>query len=152
MSGERQPVIAHQDQHYRDHQCHGEFAQPGQFGFTNTTNGNGNTTRTVALTVYSSPTLAISPGSGLTASGVVVDFSGSFINKVPVNGTDVRITWQAGGGQTNVVQASINLSTNYFNISPNIILPPAGDVMTNFVEYGGVTNSTPRFYRIQVVP
>ena len=39
--------------------------------FTNTSNGTGNTTRPVSLTVTSvTPQLAVSPASGLTSSGM----------------------------------------------------------------------------------
>ena len=39
--------------------------------FTNTTNGTGNTTRPVALTVSTAGVLAVTPAGGLTSTGTV---------------------------------------------------------------------------------
>ncbi len=72
-------------------------------------------------------------------------------------GSDVLITWTAGGGRTNAVQASPGDSTgNYSNafgdVSGPIILPGSGDVSTNYLDIGGATNVPSRYYRIRLVP
>jgi hypothetical protein len=70
------------------------------------------------------------------------------ITAVAQKGADIRITWQAGGGRTNVVQAVANPGGAHFNISPNIVLPGAGDIVTNYLDKGGATNTACRFYRV----
>lgn len=74
------------------------------------------------------------------------------ITSVAPQGNDIQITWQAGGGRTNVVEFSLDLSGAYSNVSPNIVLPSGDDVTTNYLDTGGATNSPTRFYRIQLVP
>jgi poly(beta-D-mannuronate) lyase len=73
--------------------------------------------------------------------------------------TDVVITWAAGGGRTNAVQASSgdvngSYSTNFVDITapPHIVIPGSGDVITNYTDVGGATNVPSRFYRIRLVP
>ena len=69
---------------------------------------------------------------------------------------DVLVTWNAGGGRTNVVQAAAGdggLYTNsYSNVSPNILLLGTGDVTTNYLDPGAATNASSQFYRIRLVP
>jgi len=71
---------------------------------------------------------------------------------VTSSGDDMLVSWQAGGGRTNVVEASADLAGCYTNLSDNIILPGSGDVMTNYLDVGGATNVPARFYRIRLVP
>ena len=68
---------------------------------------------------------------------------------------DVTITWQTAGGRTNIVQATGGVSgytTNYSNVSGAIVIPGSGDVITNYVDGGGATNTPSRFYRVRLVP
>ena len=65
-----------------------------------------------------------------------------------IQGSDVRITWRAGGGRTNVLQAARSPWGVYFNISPNIAIPDVGDVVTNYLDKGAATNTISRFYRV----
>ncbi len=67
-----------------------------------------------------------------------------------MQGGDVLISWQAGGGRTNVLQAASSLLGVYFNISPIIVTPNEGDVVTNYLETGAATNATSRVYRAAV--
>jgi hypothetical protein len=67
-------------------------------------------------------------------------------------GTNMLVTWQAGAGRTNVVQAAGVVSGSYSNLSPNIVLPGSGDVVTNYLDNGAGTNRTSRFYKIRVGP
>jgi len=69
----------------------------------------------------------------------------------------VLITWTAGGGRTNAVQASQGDGTGSYSnafgdISGPIVLPGSGDVSTNYLDIGGETNVPSRFYRIRLVP
>jgi DNA/RNA endonuclease G (NUC1)/PKD repeat protein len=78
------------------------------------------------------------------------------VSVVP-QGSNVVITWTAGGSRTNALQATAGgvgggYATNFSDISGAIILPGAGDVMTNYVDGGGATNKPSRFYRIRLVP
>jgi PKD repeat protein len=72
--------------------------------------------------------------------------------------TNVVITWKTAGVRTNAVFATAGdgnggYTTNGFtNISGSIILPIAGDTVTNFTEVGGATNAPSRYYRIQLIP
>ncbi len=65
-----------------------------------------------------------------------------------IQGSDVLITWRAGGGRTNVFQSARSVLGVYFNISPNIVIPDVGDVVTNYLDNGAATNTTCRFYRV----
>jgi hypothetical protein len=66
------------------------------------------------------------------------------------------ITWQAGGGRTNVVQvaggqADGSYSNNFQDIA-STILAGTGDVTTNYTDLGGATNVPSRYYRIRLGP
>lgn len=65
-----------------------------------------------------------------------------------IQGSDVLITWRAGGGRTNVLQAARSLLGVYFNISPNIVIPDVGDVVTNCLDKGAAINTIGRVYRV----
>ena len=70
---------------------------------------------------------------------------------------DIRITWNAAGGRTNAVQAAAGdvaggYQTNFADISGPIILPGAGDIVTNYLDVGGATNTPSRYYHIRLVP
>jgi len=67
---------------------------------------------------------------------------------IGIQGSDVLLTWRAGGGRTNVLQTASSLLGVYFNISPNIVIPDVGDVVTNYLDRGAATNTTCRFYRV----
>jgi T5SS/PEP-CTERM-associated repeat protein len=73
------------------------------------------------------------------------------LSVVPTN-DDLLISWVAGGGRTNVVQSTADLTGSYTNVSPNIILTGNGDATTNYLDTGATTNATSRFYRIRLVP
>jgi PKD repeat protein len=73
--------------------------------------------------------------------------------------TNVVITWAAGGGRTNAVQASSgdvngSYTNNFVDITtpPHIVIPGSGDVTTNYTDVGGATNLPSRFYRVRLVP
>ncbi len=74
--------------------------------------------------------------------------SGLRIIGVAVQGADVLITWQAGGGRTNAVQRSASVSGGYFNISSDVVISGVGDVVTNYLDKGAATNASILFYRV----
>ena len=74
------------------------------------------------------------------------------ITSVVRTDNDVLVTWATAGGHTNVVQAARDVSGSYSNVSPNIVLPGSGDVTANYLDAGGATNGTARFYRIRLLP
>jgi T5SS/PEP-CTERM-associated repeat protein len=65
---------------------------------------------------------------------------------------NVLVTWAAGGGRTNVVQAATDLAGGYSNVSPKIVLAGSGDVTTNYLDAGAATNASRRYYRIRWMP
>lgn len=73
------------------------------------------------------------------------------------NSTDIMITWATAGIRTNAVDA-VNPGPNGYttnglqDISGHIIINTPGDTTTNYLDLGGATNATPRFYRIRLVP
>ena len=73
---------------------------------------------------------------------------------VTTTGSNVVIMWQAGGGKTDVVQATSGdgYATNFLDISAPIIIPGTVDVFTNYPDVGGATNEPSRFYRIRLAP
>jgi len=48
--------------------------------------------------------------------------------------------------------AGSNGAAVYTDVSPALVLPGAGDVLTNWVDIGGASNSPNRFYRIRLGP
>ena len=71
--------------------------------------------------------------------------------------TDVVITWAAGAGTTNAVQATAgdaggNYTNTFSDISDLILIQGSGDVTTNYVDVGAATNSPSRYYRVRLVP
>jgi hypothetical protein len=74
------------------------------------------------------------------------------ITSVGRQGNDMLIVWQAGGGRTNVLQATSSVMETYSNAGPNIVVAGSGDVVTNCLDVGGATNTPRRLYRIRLVP
>jgi PKD repeat protein len=79
------------------------------------------------------------------------------IISVAQNGHDIVITWQTAGGRTNAVQAGNTGNDGYRtnslqDISGSVIISGAGDVITNYVDVGGATNTPARFYRVRLAP
>lgn len=79
------------------------------------------------------------------------------VTSVAREGIDVRVTWKAGGGTTNMLQFAPgsgggSYSNNFSDLLPQIVLPGSGDVTTNKVDSGGATNVPSRFYRIKLIP
>lgn len=72
------------------------------------------------------------------------------ITSINPQAASTLISWQAGGGRTNVVQAAAVVSGPYTNVSPDISLPGSGDVFTNYLDT--TTNQPTRFYRIKLGP
>lgn len=69
----------------------------------------------------------------------------------------IRLTWTTIATKTNFIQATTGandggITNNFSDISPPIVVPGAGDVVTNFLDVGAVTNSPERYYRVRVVP
>jgi len=78
------------------------------------------------------------------------------ISIVPQSG-DVVVTWTAGAGRTNAVQASQgdssgNYTSVFSDVSGPVIIPGSGDATTNYTDSGGATNVPSRYYRIRLVP
>jgi len=72
-------------------------------------------------------------------------------------GTDISIMWTAGGGRTNIVQASSGdgsggYTTNFADISSPVAISCCGDKTNSFVDVGGATNIPSRYYRVRLAP
>ena len=70
---------------------------------------------------------------------------------------DVRITWQTSSGTTNVVQVAVDAtkdgySNNFTDTSPMMFITGPPLTSTNYVDTGGATNGSSRFYRVRLVP
>jgi len=63
-------------------------------------------------------------------------------------GSDVLVSWLAGGNRTNALQAARSPLGVYFNISPSIVIPDVGEIVTNYLDRGAATNATCRVYRV----
>ncbi len=124
---------------------------------------NGGTSNYFGNTTNSQSCAACDPdGDGMNnlqeyLSGTVPTNSASFLHVISVTpqGTNVVVTWYTAGGHTNVVQAAAGLpdgsySNNFVDVSPNIIIPGSGDTTTNYPDWGGVTNSPSRYYRVRL--
>jgi hypothetical protein len=77
------------------------------------------------------------------------------ITAITLEGNDARITWQAGGGRTNILQTITSLAANscsndFTDLPPEIVLPGEGDVVTNRLHVGGATNRA-RYYRVRLL-
>jgi len=50
--------------------------------------------------------------------------------------------------------ANGSVSTNFVDLTtpPHIIIPGSGEFTTNYLDEGGATNGSSRFYRIRLVP
>ena len=78
------------------------------------------------------------------------------ILSVVPQGNDMVITWTAGGGPTNVVQATGGDAnggywTNFTDLSGPIAMPGSGDATNNYHHTGGAANPS-RYYRIRLGP
>jgi hypothetical protein len=72
--------------------------------------------------------------------------SSSFrIRSILPAGNDINVTWQSGVGKTNVLQAGT--LTNFTDITGPMAITVTP---TNYVDHGGATNGSPRFYRIRL--
>lgn len=71
-----------------------------------------------------------------------------------LQGGNLQLCWQAGGGRTDVLQSARSPVGVYFNISPSILIPDEGDVITNYLVQGAATNTSssmsPVVYRVAV--
>jgi hypothetical protein len=74
------------------------------------------------------------------------------IRSLSLDATNVLIGWQTGGGRTNIVQAASNLTGVFTDLSPPLVIPGSGDVLTSYLDHGGGTNSPARFYRVRTEP
>ena len=80
------------------------------------------------------------------------------IRSVVPLGNNVNVTWQTAGGRTNVVQAATGdanggYSNNFADVAgAETVILGTGDIVTNYTDAGGATNTPARFYRIRWVP
>lgn len=92
-------------------------------------------------------------------AGTAANNTASYLRVTSVvrEGINMRVTWKAGGGTTNMLQFAPgtvggSYSNNFGDLPPQLVLPGSGDVTTNKVHSGGGTNVPSGYYRIQLVP
>jgi hypothetical protein len=100
---------------------------------------------TFALSTVDRTLWAQSPNLNVTITNALIQ-----ITSIKPLGSDVLLTWQAGPGDTNAVQAAPNVSGIYSNLSSNILIPGGG--ITNYLDAGALTNGPKRFYRVNLSP
>jgi pectate lyase len=94
----------------------------------------------------------------LSGSDPTNSASGLRIISVAQQSTNIVVTWQTAGGKTNILQATSGdanggYRTNDFaDVGDQLIIPGAGDLLTNQTDWSGTTNVPSRFYRIRLVP
>jgi hypothetical protein len=121
------------------------------------TNSTGNTTNSQSCAMCDPD------GDGMNnlqeyLSGTVPTSSASFLHitsVIPQTNNDVIVTWQTAGGHTNVLQAATgnpdgSYSSNFADLSPNIIIQGSGDTTTNYPDSGAATNYPARYYRVRL--
>ncbi len=104
-------------------------------------------------------------GGTIIATNGVVEFLGSINNtgnvvlgpdlfrvtSTTATGDDILIWWQAFGGNRYRVQVSTNALASFDDFSPEITAAGNGNVITNYVDVGALTNSAGRVYRVRQV-
>jgi len=94
-------------------------------------------------------------GGTLVVGGVTNPFFR--VTAITREGSNVRVTWQTLGGETNVLQATNggpggSYNTNFVDLAPQIIVSGVGLTTTNALDVGGATNKPARYYRVRLVP
>ncbi len=97
------------------------------------------------------------PAATLIVGSVILDPNAFHITAITREGNDIRVTWMMGPGQTNALQATAggiggryatNGFTDIFVVTNNTML----GVITNFLDVGGATNGSARYYRARLAP
>ena len=94
-------------------------------------------------------------GGTLVVGGVTNPFFR--VTAISREGSNVRVTWQTLGGETNVLQAvnsgpGESYNTNFVDLPQQIIVAGVGLTITNSLDVGGATNKPSRYYRVRLVP
>jgi hypothetical protein len=94
-------------------------------------------------------------GGTLVVGGVTNPFFR--VTSINLEGSNVRVTWQTLGGETNILQATNggpggSYNTNFVDLPPQIIVAAVGLTTTNSIDVGGATNRPARYYRVRLVP
>ena len=103
------------------------------------------------------PTLLVTAHAWLSKEGVCRgagrrdDFVRVYGQTSSLQRNDFVVSWQAGAGHTNAVQAGDEWNTAT-NISPGIFITGDGDAITNDVDRGAATRWPARVYRVRLVP
>jgi len=75
------------------------------------------------------------------------------VTEIIQEGEDIRLSWSAEGGTTNIVQASSgamdgSFTNIFFDISGYVLVPGIGSTNATFIDTGGATNYPSRFYQV----
>jgi len=96
-------------------------------------------------------------GGALLAGSVTLDPNQFRITSIVAEGTDLRVTWLMGPGQSNTLQVvtggpdgsyTANGFSDIFVVTNN----PIAGAVTNYLDVGAATNWPARYYRARLVP
>ncbi len=77
------------------------------------------------------------------------------ITSIASTGNDVLVSWMAGLGTTNALQAAAGESDGGYgtnNFTDIFFVTNAVNTLTNYLDVGGATNQPARYYRVRLVP
>jgi ELWxxDGT repeat protein len=72
------------------------------------------------------------------------------ISSIRRQGNDVALSWTTPGGITNVLQSAGAVTGNFADRTGALVAPAGDSVTLNYLDVGGATNSSSRFYRIRL--
>jgi hypothetical protein len=96
-------------------------------------------------------------GGTLIAGSVVLDPNAFRITSVILQGNDLLVTWLMGPGQTNTLQATAGDASGGYNTNGFVDIfvvtnNTTAGTATNYLDTGGATNVSSRYYRARLVP
>ena len=74
------------------------------------------------------------------------------ITSIRITNNDVRLNWNAPGGNNYVLQSVTPLGTNFANLGPTSFVSIGPDQPLSFVHTGAATSALSRFYRVRAFP
>jgi T5SS/PEP-CTERM-associated repeat protein len=77
------------------------------------------------------------------------------ITSIAPTGNNLLITWRMGPGRTNALQATSGTTNGGYNtngFADVFIVTNTVGTATNYLDTGAATNSSPRFYRVRLLP
>jgi PKD repeat protein len=134
----------------------GTYSWTGPNGFTSTDQNPSIPNATSAAGGTYNVTVTDNNGCTSAAASTTALIMAPQITSIIRQGSDVVITWATFGGTTNVVQATPGdpgYNTNFLDLlDSQTVVGGSGNTSTNYTDFGAVTNSPVKFYRVRLVP